>query len=270
MRRLLIHAAAAAALLLPLAPVAHADPPEGCVGFPSIPQLFVCITQWTPENAVPTVTPGPGQTIVIPEFCVFQCFGPTPVTVPSVVITQGSGVVAVVQYNGQTYTVAVPPIPDPTALVNQVVAQVTALVQQVVDTVNGLTENDHGSVDMAGTANVACYGCGDSSGTMSGTYAATVDGVPHSGSYNASFATHEGTGTDCVFSGAANGSIFFSGWGSTSFSWSRTASLVTMSFTTPEGYHATVYATWQVSTVGFPCGTTNLQATFSGTGRIDD
>jgi hypothetical protein len=90
--------------LLAFSGVAAAAPPEGCVGLPSTPQAYACVTEFTPTGAVPTVTPGPGQTVTVPEACVFVCAGPTPVTVPGVTVTRG-GSAAVVTYNGWTYPV---------------------------------------------------------------------------------------------------------------------------------------------------------------------
>lgn len=87
---------------------AMAVPPEGCVGFPSIPQAFLCIDSFTPQNVVPGAEPG-STTVTIPEFCVFDCFGPTPVTVPLVTVTLRYGEVARISYMGQQYVVAVSP-----------------------------------------------------------------------------------------------------------------------------------------------------------------
>lgn len=69
---------------------------------------------WTPQNAVPTVSTSESTTVTVPEFCVFSCFGPTPVTVPLASVTPNSGTIAVIRYRGQDYpisTTSVPPIP---------------------------------------------------------------------------------------------------------------------------------------------------------------
>ncbi len=87
---------------------AHAD--EGnCAGFPGVPQAYVCIVSLTPADAIPTVNTN-GGTVIVPSFCyVLGCTPDTPVSTPSV--TFGSGTIAVLTYNGQTYVVAA----DPTA-----------------------------------------------------------------------------------------------------------------------------------------------------------
>lgn len=87
---------------------AYAAPPVGCVGFPAIPAAYVCITAFTPQNQVPTAGQNAGTTFLVPAFCAFsQCVGPTPVTVPDVYVGQGEGAIAVVYYNGSTYSVPV-------------------------------------------------------------------------------------------------------------------------------------------------------------------
>lgn len=105
-------AVATVATLLPLiaTSAATAAPPEGCVGLPSVPEAYVCIVSWTPENAVPTVTPG-SETVWLPEVCVFTCIGPTPVTVPG--ISPNSGTIAVVRYRDQDYSISTSSVPQP-------------------------------------------------------------------------------------------------------------------------------------------------------------
>lgn len=269
-------AAAASLLLAVAARPAAATPPEGCIGLPSVPEGFVCITQFTPANAVPTVAPGPGQTYTIPEFCVFQCFGPTPVTVPDVVVTNGSGVVAVVTYNGSTYTVAVPPVGNVGDTIAQTQQQVQALVAsvlgtagEVVDQVGSATDDNRGTMQIEAAVNYACFGCGDSFGMLSGTYSATVDGVPRTGTVWADFSSHEGTGLDCMLAGTAEGTMDFSGWGSRSFTWTRTGPTIVVSTTTPEGYVATLHGTFHiVGPVGIPCGSQSATATVTASGLV--
>lgn len=64
--------AAAAALTAVGAGSSSAAPPLGCYGAPTIaPDAYLCITQFTPENAVPGVG--------VPMVCAGQCYGPTPI-----------------------------------------------------------------------------------------------------------------------------------------------------------------------------------------------
>lgn len=108
-------AAAIAAGVLPLAATAaHAAPPEGCYGFPSIPDAFFCIEGFAPTNAVPDVGTGTLTSVTIPEFCVGDCFGPITVPVPGPSVSGGDQPVMTVVYKGQEYPVVVgdvPPLP---------------------------------------------------------------------------------------------------------------------------------------------------------------
>ena len=64
--------AAAAALTAVGAGSSSAAPPLGCYGAPTIaPDAYLCITQFTPENAVPGVG--------VPMVCAGQCYGPVPI-----------------------------------------------------------------------------------------------------------------------------------------------------------------------------------------------
>lgn len=104
--------AATGILLVPFlgTTAAFAAPPEGCIGLPDVPDAFVCVMAFTPENAVPTVTNGT-TTVVVPEICVFACFGPTPVDVPTAAVVPNSGTVAVIRYKGQDYPITTSSIP---------------------------------------------------------------------------------------------------------------------------------------------------------------
>jgi hypothetical protein len=255
---ILLRAALALALLTPA--TAHAEPPEGCIGFPSIPQAFICITQWSPENAVPTVTPGPDQTVTIPEFCVFQCFGPTPVNVPSVVITQGDGVIARIEYDGQTHTVTVPPLGDPNQLVQQVVQTVTDAVALVLGLVAAPDQ-------FTATVDYACYGCGGgTSGWLSGSFTGDINGqIYQNAPMSASFFASQPSGSSCELSGSASGSVYI-GDQSASFSWTQTGNLLFLTFS--GGFVGSATALHRVfSPVGNPCGT-SATAAVTGAGQI--
>jgi len=106
-RRVLALATGLAAATAAIHPAA-ADPiPGGCIGLPSEPAAFVCIEYIDPEAAPPG--PGSGGTLAtVPAVCYFLgCTAPTEVPAPGI---EGSGTYAVVHYNGQTYTVTVPPV----------------------------------------------------------------------------------------------------------------------------------------------------------------
>ena len=109
LRAALVALATAFPAVVLTAGTAHAAPPVGCYGFPSIPDAFVCVTSFTPQNVVPSVD-GDGSTFTIPEFCAGDCYGPIPVSVPAVV--GGSGQVAVITYDGGTYAIVVGQVPD--------------------------------------------------------------------------------------------------------------------------------------------------------------
>ena len=102
-----ITAAITAALLAVGAGTANA---ANCVGFPDQPATYVCLESLTPQNATPDVDTS-GGTVTVPMFCYYVgCTEDTPIDTPSV--SPGEGSVAVVTYNGQTYTVPA----DPTQL----------------------------------------------------------------------------------------------------------------------------------------------------------
>jgi hypothetical protein len=92
---------------------ASAAPPVGCYGFPSIPDAFVCVTEFTPGSAVPSAgLDQTGSTVTVPAFCAGDCFGPFPVPVPAVALVPGSGRVMVVTYDGGTYAIVVGQVPS--------------------------------------------------------------------------------------------------------------------------------------------------------------
>lgn len=112
LRSTLVAVVTALAVNVVTAGSASAAPPVGCYGFPSIPDAFVCVTSFTPTNAVPSAGLGGGSTFTIPAFCAGECYGPIPVTVPGPTVSFGSGQVAVLTYKGGTYAVAVGQVPS--------------------------------------------------------------------------------------------------------------------------------------------------------------
>jgi len=79
---------------------------EGCYGFPSIPDAYVCVVQVTPANAVPDVNTGTTYVGTIPSFCYGAgCTGDTPVYVPIASVNPEDAPILVVFYKGQTYTI---------------------------------------------------------------------------------------------------------------------------------------------------------------------
>lgn len=104
-RSVLVSAATAVAATVAAAMPAAAAPPVGCYGLPSVPAAFVCVTEFTPGEAVP----GP-SVVTVPAVCAGDCYGPFTIGVPGG--GSGSGRVAVVTYNGKTYEVIVGELPD--------------------------------------------------------------------------------------------------------------------------------------------------------------
>jgi hypothetical protein len=87
--------------------VANAES-ENCIGLPSIPPAFVCVVSLTPENAIPSIGTSGGTDVTVPAVCYYlDCTEPTTTTVPTPTIS-GGGSIAVISYNGSTYTVASP------------------------------------------------------------------------------------------------------------------------------------------------------------------
>jgi len=212
--RTLLRAAVVAALFM--ATPAVAEPPEGCVGVPSVPAAYACVTEWSPENAVPDVRPGPGQTVEIPEVCAFQCFGPTPVTVPDVDVTPGHGAVVAVSHNGSTYAVGGP------------------------------------SGSFSAVANVPCYGCGDSVATLTGTFSGTLNGVAYdNASMSANYVSNASTGPDCLLTSHAAGYMRI-GPNDLNFTWTHVADTVSITFTA--GISGSGEGVFRVLTGGVTCG----------------
>jgi hypothetical protein len=272
--RPLLRATTAVSLLLGAPGPATATPPEGCVGFSSIPAAYVCITQFTPENAVPTVAPGPGQTYTIPEFCVFDCFGPTPVIVPDVVVTQGSGVVAVVQYKGQTYTVTVPPLRSVPGTVAQAQQQISAAVTTVLTTAGQVQQQTEDTLSNAaggllvldGNATFDCFGCGDAYGSMSGTASTVVNGEPYLGAFSATYTMHAGTGTQCAINSIAQGEMDLPGFGQTYFDMDVVGPTVVLDFAYGDGAGSGYGSFIITGPIGLPCGQRGLTAHINAVG----
>lgn len=131
-------ALAIAASGIALAPAASADPSDGkgCAGVKTVPAAYVCIISTSPQNAVPTVSSTPIPVSVPPICYVADCTAPTTVNVPVPGVTPGSGVVAVLWYQGVYYPIAVgsiPPIPP----IPPVPPVVFSTVQTVIDIANG-------------------------------------------------------------------------------------------------------------------------------------
>lgn len=112
-KKLIAGAIAVAAFTTGLATPASAGPGdgEGCAGFPTIPDTYVCVITVTPQNAVPTTTTAMIP-VTVPRFCyVAGCTGPTTVNVPVPGVQPGSGVVATLWYKGQYIPIAVGTVP---------------------------------------------------------------------------------------------------------------------------------------------------------------
>lgn len=182
MRRVLrsaLRGLVAASLLTVPAGTARAAVPEGCVGFPDIPEAWVCITSFTPANAVPTAGTTDGTTFVVPRFCAFsECVGPTDVTVPGVYVAQGQGAIATITYDGTTVTVPV--------------VQVPVLSLEL-------------------RWRTACFGCGWAQSSYTGTFAGVINGHSYRGvRVSGTIAAQEGTGIGCVISSTYSGSLVVS------------------------------------------------------------
>lgn len=169
----------ASLLLAPLAGTAHAGPPEGCTGFPDIPEAYICIDDFSPENATPSAGTAGTTTFWVPEFCAFgDCHGPTPVTVPGGYVAQGEGTTATITYNGETH-------------------QVPAAVAPVMS--------------FSFTLPVDCFGCGGEFVTAAGTFTGVVNGHSYAGAAM-SFTgwVRVPAGDVCTLSGVAEGTVTIS------------------------------------------------------------
>jgi hypothetical protein len=110
----------------------------------------------------------------------------------------------------------------------------------------------------SGTAAIDCFGCGDSAGTAELTVAG--DG-PTLGAAHADYTVHEGTGTDCVISGAADGTV--TGAINVSFNWNRVGAVAQIN--TSGDLNGSGAAAFVVTgPAGLPCGAHNLTAMVAG------
>lgn len=121
-----------------VAPHASAEPPEGCVGPPSVPQAYVCITEFNEENVPPNVDTSTGETYVVPAVCyLVGCTEDTPVFVPVPTATWPTGPIVVISYMGTDYPIYGPggslPV-DPNAVVEEAKRQAEALVAFILET----------------------------------------------------------------------------------------------------------------------------------------
>lgn len=112
-RAIAVTAVALTMTALAVAPAsASPEDGEGCVGFPSLPDTYVCVISVTPGNVVPTTTTATIP-VTVPRFCyVADCLGPTTVNVPVPGVQPGSGVVAQLWYKGQYIPIAVGTVPS--------------------------------------------------------------------------------------------------------------------------------------------------------------
>jgi hypothetical protein len=117
-----------------------------------------------------------------------------------------------------------------------------------------------GVIAFDGTATISCFGCGDKPGTAALTGVGVNNGAAVSGSASASYTVHEGTGTGCVVSGAADGTV--TGAINVSFNWNRVGAVAVIN--TTGDINGSGEAAFVVTTAGLPCGTTNLQAHVDG------
>ena len=103
-------ATAAAGLAITAGSVVTAAPAhatgEGCYGFPSQPDAYVCVVTFAPGNAVPGASVGSTYVTTVPSFCYGSgCTGDQHVTIPIAGVGFGSEPVLVLMYKGQPYTV---------------------------------------------------------------------------------------------------------------------------------------------------------------------
>lgn len=100
---------------------------------------------------------------------------------------------------------------------------------------------------------IACYGCGPSSGTLSGT-ASGVGRVPLFGPVGGSF-SFNGPGATCPATGTASGTMSGSTW-SANFNWTQVGAVGVV--TTSGGVNGTGTIAFRVEP-GNPCGGTNVR-----------
>jgi hypothetical protein len=121
-----------------------------------------------------------------------------------------------------------------------------------------------GFVAFAGTASIDCFGCGDSQGTAElCTTVVTPDGrvVTVCAPAHAEYTVHEGTGTDCVVSGTAEGGV--TGAINVSFNWNRLGAIALIN-TTGDINGSGTAAFVITGPAGLPCGAHNLTALVAG------
>jgi hypothetical protein len=121
--------------------------------------------------------------------------------------------------------------------------------------------NAAGAVVFTGTADIACFGCGTSSGTAELTgVGVTTGGGAVNGSAHASYTVQEDAGVNCVITGTASGTV--TGSVNVSFNWTRVGAVAVIS-TTGDINGAGVAAFVVTSPVGLPCGA-HVSATVVG------
>ena len=122
---------------------------------------------------------------------------------------------------------------------------------------------DPGAVAFSGTATIACFGCGDSTGTatLQGEGATAGRGVV-SGSASATFTVNEpAVGPACVVTGTATGSV--TGAINVTFGWTRVGATAVIT-TNGEITGAGAAAFHVTSPSGIPCGASNVTADVAG------
>lgn len=80
---------------------------EGCYGFETDPDAYLCVTSVAPENAVPDVRTTAVHVATIPSVCYdgSSCTFETPVYAQLVVVTPDTAPVVTFVYRGETYSV---------------------------------------------------------------------------------------------------------------------------------------------------------------------
>lgn len=117
-----------------------------------------------------------------------------------------------------------------------------------------------GAVAFTGTATIACFGCGPSTGSASLSVSGSVNGSTQvNAAATASFSLNEPSAT-CPATGSASGSVSGSGFGVT-FNWTRVGA--TAVITTSGDIDGGGSAAFKADSAN-PCGGTNVKATFAG------
>lgn len=125
---------------------ASAEDNQNCIGFPSIPETFVCVTTLAPNNALPV--PGPTEPLTIPEICyLIDCREEETLQIPT--YQPNPNPVVVITYNGDTYTIP-GDVVDPsivTNLLTMIVRDINIKIGTTCATVGReLRERDLGTV----------------------------------------------------------------------------------------------------------------------------